>query len=123
MYEKPVVIVNEDLAEGVFAASGAIASNSGIACTISDDTQIADWGNGTGQRKCKVDVPNNSDNNIDFYIEFTEAIEGAWGLGGQLVLSSDKMSGTLNTWSCQYDNTLTYQGPTSARIKSVTRVQ
>lgn len=33
-YQKPMVLLNDDLAEGVYAASGATASSGGVAVTV-----------------------------------------------------------------------------------------
>lgn len=124
MYEKPVVIVNEDLAEGVFAASGSSAEptqNNSI--SISNNTTTADWGNGTGQMTCTVDVPENSDTNLIFEVEFSAPIDSVWGMGGNWVLSNDNQTATCLVWSCKGSQSITYQGNTSVTVKSVTRVQ
>ena len=126
MYEKPVVIVNEDLAEGVFAASGSTAEptqNNSNSISISNNTTTADWGNGTGQMTCTVEVPENSDTNLTFVVEFSAPIDSIWGMGGVWVLSSDKQTATCQVWSCKGSQSFTYQGNTSVTVKSVTRVQ
>lgn len=124
MYEKPVVIVNEDLAEGVFAASGSTAEptqNNSI--SFGNSTITADWGNGTGQMTCTVDVPENSDTNLTFVVEFSAPIDGVWGMNGNWVISNDKQSATCLVYSCKGSQSFTYQGNTSVTVKSVTRVQ
>ncbi len=47
MYEKPVVLANDDVAEGVYAASGAVAGDSSSDCWTVDPVSVQDWDGGS----------------------------------------------------------------------------
>ena len=127
MYEKPIVIENEDLAEGVFAASGARmeeaanAANNANACTFSKTSETS-WGS-TGQITYAVTIPSNHDTNLKFQVTFSEAVDNAWGLGGSWVLSGDKKSAEVSVYSISGQSECTIQGPTTAYISSFARIQ
>ena len=95
-YKKPLVTVDEGLAEGVYAASGA-----GDAVKFSDLTVIADWTN-SGQLTFSADLSQVNLSQLTLVITFNADITSLWG-GGASVTVSGKTA-TL-TW---------YSAPTSA---------
>ena len=127
-YEKPVVIENVDLAEGVFAASGAHQetaagdSSQGTACDFTVAREQVYWGN-DGEKTYTVTVPANSDTNLLFHVTFSEPVKGAYGLGGNWTLSADKKSADGAVYSISGQGEFTVQGPTSGTIVSFTRTK
>ena len=121
MYEKPILIESTDLAEGVFAASGATNEPAANSCTFSKKSTNS-WGT-TGQITYDVTIPANTDTNLKFLVTFSEAIDNAWGLGGSWTMSADKKSAEITVYSISGQSECTIQGPTSAYITSFSRIQ
>ena len=125
MYEKPLVVMTEELAEGIFAASGAAtgtetSSSSKNTCTFTK-TSENNWGS-TGQKTYSVNVPSNADTNLQFKVEFSESVESIWGLGGSWAMSADKKSAICSVYSISGNSSCTFQGPTTAEINCITRI-
>ena len=72
-YAKPVVTVDNGLAEGVYAASGA---ENGV--SASDLSVVSDWG-GSGQAKFTLDMTNTNRSQLTVTVRFNNNISGGWG--------------------------------------------
>ena len=97
MYEKPVVIVDAGMAEGVYAASGTPQ------IAFSNQKILADWGN-SGQISFTADLSKLNLSQLTVIIEFNHNIDRAWGGG-----SSASVSGSSATFTW-------YSAPDSADL-------
>ena len=83
-YEKPIISVDEGLAEGVYAASGASPIN------ISAPTVINDWGI-SGQAKFLANysgIPETDRLHLSVTVTFNMPITSAWGGGASVIINS-----------------------------------
>jgi len=118
MYVKPLVLMDESLAEGIFAASGATDDASLSYVEVSNQ----EYWNGVGQRTYDVSVPENSDINLKFKVTLSERITNIWGLGGTWALSEDGKSAICTTYALSGKGSFTFQGNMSTSVKSVERI-
>ena len=98
-YSKPMISIDNGMAEGVYAASGSLSD----AITISGPTVIADWG-GSGQAKLTLDLSKINPSQLTVVLTFNMDISSGWGDGSNAQASGHNL--TL-TW---------YSAPTSAEI-------
>ena len=85
-YEKPIISVDEGLAEGVYAA----ASGSKSLISIGTPTVIADWGS-NGQAKFEADysrIPASDRTHLSVTITFNMPIASAWGGGASVSVNA-----------------------------------
>lgn len=98
MYKKPVLFQTEDLAEGVYAASGSSSETSeDVRFTVAGTTS---WGGPSGQIRYSLTIPDKYiGKNVILTFHFTKKIENLWGLGGSLSVS--ETTAMLNIWNLQ----------------------
>lgn len=99
VYKKPIITLNTDIAEGVYAASGAISSPGNVSFLRYD----GDWGNG-GTAVYSVDLSNMNPSQLTVVLIFNMDISNGWGGGSSATPSGKEL--TL-TW---------YSAPKSAEI-------
>ena len=118
MYRKPMMIAVEDLAEGVYAASG-----SGAAVTaqyLSDSTN--DW-TGETDTKFKVILTGNHAGHQKITLTFNGTFREGWGGNGSVICNGNVA--TLDVWDPQDTFEITLKGMTkglsfvSGKIESV----
>lgn len=124
MYEKPMVVESEDLAEGIFAASGdhqaaAPAPADEKSCSFTKKNVVS-WGGTEGQVVYDVSLPATSDAHTTFEVTFSEPVVNAWGFGSW-ALSADKKSAAIDLWNISGVQECTLQGPTTVEITSFVR--
>lgn len=81
-YEKPIISIDEGLAEGVYTASGNTI--------ISDPIVIADWGS-SGQAKFIADyrrIPASDREHLSVTITFNMPVASAWGGGANVTVNA-----------------------------------
>ncbi len=88
-YEKPVVILNKELCEGVYMASGAQEEASSVEAA---KAIVANWGGGNGQATFTFATGVSGRAKIE--MTFTEDITNAWGNG------YESQKATSNSFSC-----------------------
>ena len=77
MYTKPIISIDTELAEGVYAASG-----SDNIVTFSAFTKVADWSNEKGQLKFTAFFSDKIDlSQLTLKVTFSDSIASAWGGG------------------------------------------
>ena len=102
-YEKPVITVDAGMAEGVYAASGAV-DTSKISCSPLSVTNS--W-NGGGQATFSLDLSNANLSQLTVVLTFNMDISGVWG-GGASVTTSGKTA-TLTWYSAPSSADMTVQ--------------
>ena len=80
-YEKPIISVDSEMAEGVYAASG---SNGGV--PVSSPSVVADWG-GSGQVKFNIDLSSVNPSQLTVVLTFNMNIGNGWGGGSSASVS------------------------------------
>ena len=98
-YKKPLVTIDAGLAEGVYAASGAVNT-----VQLSDLKVFNSWGEG-GQLTFTADLSGADPSQLVLVVTFNQEIANAWG-GGTNVTVSGKTTMTAE-W---------YSAPTSAEF-------
>ena len=89
-YERPIVVLNQELNEGVYLASGAQqeeATSNEAAKAI-----VANWGGGNGQATFTFATGVSGKANVN--VTFTENISNAWGNG------YESQKATSESFSC-----------------------
>ncbi|MCR5396161.1 MAG: hypothetical protein K6E64_01710 [Lachnospiraceae bacterium] len=84
-YEKPVVILNKELCEGVYMASGAQEEASSVEAA---KAIVANWGGGNGQATFTFATGVSGRAKIE--MTFTEDITNAWGNGYEIQKATSK---------------------------------
>lgn len=84
-YERPVVLVNSNVAEGVFLASGQSQAPTVV------KTDVQEWGS-NGQATFKISVEEAS--NFIVNVEYNQEIDGSW--------SNDNIESTVSGSSATY---------------------
>lgn len=88
-YTKPMISIDNGMAEGVYAASGA-ASND---ISISEKTVVADWGSDNGQAKFTLTLSNKLiGSKLTVLLTFNTDISSGWGGGAQSTTSGNTVS-------------------------------
>lgn len=120
MYSKPLVLMNEDIAEGVFAASGSEEPKSQDICFYRYG--YCSWGT-EAQQGYYVYVPENSDTNLKFKAKFSKAVKNVWGMNGEWKISSDGKSATCKTYTCSGQTSLYFISANDCVLTSLTRTK
>lgn len=80
-YTKPVISIDQGLAEGIYAASG----NNPNPVTLSELSKTADWGSDNGQLSFSADFSNLSNlSQLTLSVTFNHPIDNAWGGGASV---------------------------------------
>ena len=97
---KPVISIDEGMAEGVYAASG----NKTI--TISGPDVVANWG-GSGQAKFSLDLSQMNPSQLTVILSFNMDISSGWGSNVNATSSGKKL--TLSWYSAPTNADITVQ--------------
>lgn len=89
-YEKPIVVLNKEINEGVYLASGA--QQEGTTSNEAVKAIIANWGGGNGQATFSFATGVSGKANV--LVTFTENISNAWGNG------YESQKSTSDSFSC-----------------------
>ena len=102
-YNKPIITIDNGLAEGIYAASGASVEEPKSEIKISEPIIIADWGN-SGQAKFTLDFSQLNLSQLTVTLTFNMDITSGWGSS-----SDAKLNGNILTlyW---------YSAPSTAEI-------
>lgn len=115
-YEKPIITVDAGMAEGVYAASGAVAQ---VTCTPQN---VQNWG-GSGQVDYSVDLSNLTDSqlsNLTLVVTFNNNITNAWG--GNVNVTRTDNSASLSWTSAPKTFTLSVQANGDITALSVSNI-
>lgn len=124
-YERPVAVVNDELAEGVYMASGdtvgtgdssTSASNSGGTkggITVTKGTEN-DWGQDNCQVTFKIALPDGTSGHKKIVISCNQKVVNAWGGGGSVECSGKKV--TLDIWNVAAEFEVTIVGNTGLDV-------
>ena len=114
-YERPVIVLNKELCEGVYMASGAqeeeATSNEAVKAIV------ANWGGGNGQATFTFATGVSGKAKVN--VTFTEEISNAWGNG------YESQKSTSNSFYCETSdsNVLVYVQTNKVediQVKSIT---
>ncbi len=89
-YERPIVVLNQELNEGVYLASGAQEEASSVEAA---KAIVANWGGGNGQATFTFATGVSGKAKVN--VTFTEEISNAWGNG------YESQKSTSNSFSCE----------------------
>lgn len=96
-YEKPIVLANDELAEGIYAASGAVnegSSSSGTDAVSVSKVTLASEGNWDGVRTYNVTITNSGSENLT---EWSASISVTSGTATNVTIYNNWLaSATLN---------------------------
>jgi hypothetical protein len=108
MYRKPVIIETEDLAEGVYAASGSGS------VTWAPGTKNT-WPGGENVN-FTVSIPSQYvGKHVKLTVTFDQAVSGAWGLDASATLNGSVL--TLEHWNVPQTGTVTVSQNSNADIQ------
>lgn len=96
MYQKPTLYKTEDLAEGVYAASGS--SEDTVRFTSNGFTS---WGGQNGQINYSVTIPSKyiGEEHVILTVNFSKNVTGCWGLNASVTGSGKTF--TFDVWHPQ----------------------
>ena len=89
-YTKPMISIDNGMAEGVYAASGANTDGAGT-ITISSPSVVANWGN-SGQATFTLDLSKMDPSQLTVILTFNMDISNGWGGGANASVSGNNLS-------------------------------
>ena len=124
-YEKPIAVVNDELAEGVYMASGdtVAGNNSSGSSNNSNNKNITvtkgtenDWGKDNCQVSFKLSLPDGTTGHKKIVITCNQKAVNAWG-GGSASCSGKQV--TLDIWNPSAELDITIVGNTGLDVTGV----
>lgn len=105
-YTKPIISIDNGMAEGIYAASGASANGANDTITISSPNVINNWGS-SGQATITLDLSKMNPSQLTVILIFNMDISNGWGGGASASVSGKNLS--LNWYSAPSSAEITIQ--------------
>ena len=120
-YTKPMILANEDLAEGVFTASGTPATPAAASGAMWAKKKEEFWNNSdNGQITFHVVPTAHVGEHVTMTITYAQAVDNAWG--GNYKFTNSGTTSTVDAWGllAEFDLTIQVSNGPANDITSIT---